>query len=72
MQRERYIKIENLLSSKKVIVVAAAMMIVNKVRQKPQAITAANGMSFYDIMINLTQDYDEVILVFDTYRPGSM
>ena len=49
-------------------------MVVVQMLTKPATVGTVKDLSewFYDRLMSLTRDYDEVILVFDTYKADSL
>lgn len=64
---------DNLNPSKRVAVVDG-MVLVQKLTKKPATMVTVRDLSqsFYERLMNLTQNFDEVILVFDTYKTDSL
>ena len=50
------------------------MVLVQKLSKKPETVVTVKDLSgfFNDRLMSLTRDYDEIILVFDTYREESL
>ena len=61
------------VSTKKIAVVDG-MVLVQKLSKKSEALVTVKDLSvsFNKRLMNLTHDFEEVILVFDTYRAGSL
>ena len=49
-------------------------MLVQKLSTRAASLETVKDLSVYsnDRLVDLTKDYDEVIVVFDTYRAGSL
>ncbi|KAG1712215.1 Tyrosine-protein kinase Btk29A [Nymphon striatum] len=58
----------------KKIAVIDGMVLVQKLSKKSPTMATVKDLSetFYERLTNLTQRYDEVIVVFDTYKPDSL
>jgi len=56
------------------IALVDGMVLLQKMAKKPATIVAVKDLSawFNDSLMSLTRDYDEIILVFDTYRDDSL
>ena len=56
------------------IALVDAMVLLQKMAKKPATIVTVKHLSecFNDRLMSLTRDYDEIILVFDTYRDDSL
>ncbi|KAE8278585.1 hypothetical protein D5F01_LYC23497 [Larimichthys crocea] len=56
------------------IALVDGMVLVQKLSKKPATVLTVKDLSvcFNDRLMQLTRDYDEVILVFDTYRADSL
>ena len=56
------------------IALVDAMVLLQKMAKKPATIVTVKHLSewFSDRLMSLTRDYDEIILVFDTYRDDSL
>lgn len=56
------------------IAVVDGMVLVQKMTKKPATVVTVKDLSecFNERLTNLTRDYDEVILVFDTYKEDSL
>ena len=56
------------------IALVDGMVLVQKLTKKPATVATVKDLSkwFYDRLMSLTRDYDEVILVFDTYKADSL
>src|SRR6267154_615544 len=56
------------------IALVDGMVLLQKMAKKPATILTVKGLSdcFNNRLISLTGDYDEIILVFDTYREDSL
>ena len=50
------------------------IVLVQKLMKKSVTMVMVRDLSecFYDRLVNLTQNFDEVILVFDTYKRNSL
>ena len=61
-------------SQSRKIALVDGMVLVQKLTKKPATIVTVKDLSasFNDRLMSLTQDFDEIILVFDTYRPDSL
>ena len=56
------------------IAIIDGMVLVQKLSTRAAALETVKDVSVYfnDRLVDLTKDYDEVIVVFDTYRAGSL
>ena len=56
------------------IALVDGMVLLQKMAKKPTTIVTIKDLSecFNDRLMSLTRDYDEIILVFDTYRDDSL
>ena len=56
------------------IVLVDGMVLVQRLTKKPATIVTVKDLSvcFNDRLMSLTQDYDEIVLVFDTYKADSL
>ncbi|KAJ8353332.1 hypothetical protein SKAU_G00208990 [Synaphobranchus kaupii] len=56
------------------IALVDGMVVVQKLTKKPATVVTVKDLSewFYGRLMSLTRDYDEVILVFDTYKVDSL
>lgn len=56
------------------IAIVDGMVLVQKLSTRAAALETVKDLSVYfnDRLVDLTKDYDEVIVVFDTYRAGSL
>ena len=56
------------------IALVDGMVVVQKLTKKPPTVVTLKDLSvwFYSKLMSLTRDYDEVILVFDTYKADSL
>ncbi|KAJ8358104.1 hypothetical protein AAFF_G00034000 [Aldrovandia affinis] len=56
------------------IALVDGMVVVQKLTKKPATVVTVKDLSewFYGRLMSLTRDYDEVVLVFDTYKPDSL
>ncbi|KAK5890935.1 hypothetical protein CesoFtcFv8_014409 [Champsocephalus esox] len=56
------------------IALVDGMVLVQRLSKKPATVVTVKDLSgcFNDRLMSLTRDYDEIILVFDTYRTDSL